>query len=393
MEKGADLGERGGSMKISLYDYCIENSMAELLESWDAEKNGGLTPREVSYGSSARKVWWRCERGHSWQASPYSRTSGSGCPYCTGKLVGAGVNDLATLYPALAGEWDYEKNAPLTPGEVSVGSHRKVWWRCGNGHEWQALIKSRVSGAGCPVCANRVAAPGENDLASEYPELAGEWDRVKNAPLLPENFTPGSRRKVWWRCGKGHSWQASVASRVKGSGCPICTGRAIIPGVNDLGTLYPAIAREWHPTKNGSLRPDSCAPASSRKVWWVCPMGHEYQTTVGVRTVNGSGCPYCAGRKVLKGFNDLAAVEPKIAAQWHPTLNGALTPEQVTAGSRRKVWWICPLGHVWKAVIYSRTGKRKCGCPVCAGTVQEPRRVRLDYIGKTVQNETTFAAK
>ena len=102
-------------------------------------------------------------------------------------------------------------------------------------------------------------------------------------------------------------------------------------------------------------------------------MGHPYQAVIGARTMHGSGCPYCANRKVLPGFNDLATMEPKIAAQWHPTLNGSLTPEQVTAGSHRKVWWQCPDGHIWKAVIYSRAGPQKTGCPVCAGRIQPAR--------------------
>ncbi len=143
-----------------------------------------------------------------------------------------------------------------------------------------------------------------------------------------------------------------------------------------MASAFPDIAAQWHPAKNGSLTPRCCAPASNRRVWWLCPLGHEYQAAVGARTVSGSDCPYCTGRKVLKGFNDLAAVEPKIAAQWHPTLNGALTPEAVTAGSARKVWWQCADGHVWKAVIYSRTGKEKCGCPVCAGRFNRARQLR-----------------
>ena len=56
------------------------------------------------------------------------------------------------------------------------------------------------------------------------------------------------------------------------------------------------------------------------------------------------------------------------------TLNAPLTPEMVTLWSHRKVWWECSLGHVWKAVVYSRTRAEKCGCPVCAGQVKERRR-------------------
>jgi len=74
---------------------------------------------------------------------------------------------------------------------------------------------------------------------------------------------------------------------------------------------------------------------------------------------------------VLKGFNDLATTAPKIAAQWHPELNGSLTPQMVTAGSRKKIWWHCAEGHVWKAVVYSRAGVQKSGCPVCAGRIKD----------------------
>lgn len=106
------------------------------------------------------------------------------------------------------------------------------------------------------------------------------------------------------------------------------------------------------------------------------------------RSREGAGCPFCAGRKVWPGFNDLETVEPKVAAQWHPTLNGQLTPRMVTAGSRRKVWWQCPEGHVWKAVVYSRAGKRKCGCPVCAGRISEARMKAYRHMVGEQQGKT-----
>jgi hypothetical protein len=185
--------------------------------------------------------------------------------------------------------------------------------------------------------------------------------------------TCGSHKKVWWQCDRGHQWQAMPLSRTQGDGCPVCASKVILPGENDLASAYPTIAAQWHPTKNGGLTPEQVSPSSNRKVWWRCDLGHTYCAAVSQRTAHGSGCPYCAGRKVLPGFNDLASVEPQVAAQWHPTLNGELTAEQVTVGSRKKVWWQCPEGHVWKAVIYSRAGPLKCGCPVCAGRVRKNR--------------------
>ena len=198
-------------------------------------------------------------------------------------------------------------------------------------------------------------------------ELLLQWDAGKNLPLTPEAVSSGSGRKVWWRCGRGHDWQAAVFARRAGGGCPVCAGKVIVPGENDLKRLFPAVAAQWHPTKNGTAGPETVSPGSNRKVWWLCPLGHAYQAAVAARTARGSGCPYCAGRKVLPGFNDLSAAAPLVAAQWHPTLNGELTPEMVTAGSRRKVWWQCPQGHVWKAAVCARAGGRKTGCPVCAG--------------------------
>ena len=140
--------------------------------------------------------------------------------------------------------------------------------------------------------------------------------------------------------------------------------------------------------QNGALRPENVSPNSNRKVWWLCPLGHAWKATVTSRSREGAGCPFCAGRKVWPGFNDLETVEPKVAAQWHPTLNGQLTPRMVTAGSRRKVWWQCPEGHVWKAVVYSRAGKRKCGCPVCAGRISEARMKAYRHMVGEQQGKT-----
>ena len=248
-----------------------------------------------------------------------------------------------------------------------------AWWVCEKGHEWRAQVKSRVAGCGCPVCANREIRPTENGLAAQYPQLAAQWHPTKNGTLSPHTIAPATNRKVWWICEKGHTWQASVASRTtSGSGCPYCTGKKVLPGFNDLAAAFPKLAAQWHPTKNGALTPEEVTPYANRRVWWRCEKGHDYQAAIAART-RGSGCPYCAGRKVLPGFNDLATVASDIAKQWHTTLNGVLTPQMVTAGSHRKVWWECKSGHVWKAAVYSRTGPQKCGCPVCAGKISKNR--------------------
>ena len=358
-------------MTKSLYDYCTERQDDLLLFQWDGGKNGRLSPQDVSFGSH-RKIWWKCGRGHQWQSAVYSRTGrGTGCPYCTGRRSHPQRETLASLHPELLEQWHPTKNLGIDPNELPPATHRKVWWICERGHEWRTEVKLRTNGSGCPYCLNRQIIVGENDLATTHPELAAQWDSSRNGHLTPQQVTAGKKVKVWWLCGKGHSWCATVQSRaVHYTGCPVCSGKLVIPGENDLATVFPNLAAQWHPEKNGSLTPREVSPFTNRKVWWKCPCGHEYHAVVAARASTNSSCPYCTGKRVLAGFNDLATKHPAIAAQWYDTLNGELTPRMVTAGSKKKVWWQCADGHVWKAVIYSRTGSRKAGCPVCAGKVK-----------------------
>ena len=185
-----------------------------------------------------------------------------------------------------------------------------MWWQCPQGHQWSAIVKSRTEGAGCPYCASRQVSAGFNDLAARFPHLAQEWHPEKNGRLTPRDVVPGSRRKVWWQCAKGHVWQVAIASRaVDGAGCPVCAGKQVAAGENDLATLFPHLAQQWDRARNGAMTPETVSPYSNRKAWWICALGHRWQATVSARA-GGSDCPYCAGRKVLAGFNDLATKDP-----------------------------------------------------------------------------------
>ena len=376
----------GAAMGKSLYDYCIEREAFHLLTQWDKDKNSGLTPHDISYGSH-KKVWWKCAHNHRWDAPMYSRTgAGSGCPYCSGKKLLPFAKTLASEFPELVKEWHPAKNVGLSPNEVPPATHRKVWWICEKGHEWQAQINARTRGTGCPVCTNKKVVVGVNDLATTHPEIAAQWHPVKNGGRTPQSVVYGNHGKVWWQCEKGHEWQASIISRTGvGAGCPVCAGKLVVSGQNDLASQKPHLAAQWHPVRNGTLTPQEVTLFSNRSVWWLCEKGHEYRAAVAQRSQSETDCPYCKNRKVLAGFNDLATVEPSIAAQWHPELNGPLTPQKVTVGSHKKVWWQCEDGHAWKAVVYSRTGSKKTGCPVCAGRFKEANQI--DYADLLTQKK------
>ena len=193
----------------------------------------------------------------------------------------------------LMAEWNWEHNEGLDPTTISYGSGRKVWWKCSKGHEWSSVVARRFNGSGCPYCVGQKVWAGFNDLATINPDLAQEWHPTKNAPLTPKEITANSGQKVWWLCNKGHAWQATIDNRMKGSGCPYCTGRCAIRGETDLATTHPEIALEWHPTKNGDLSPYDISAGSSRKAWWKCSKGHEWRAVIYSRLV--SSCPVCTG--------------------------------------------------------------------------------------------------
>ena len=126
---------------------------------------------------------------------------------------------------------------------------------------------------------------------------------------------------------------------------------------------HPELAKEWHPEKNKKLNIDDFTSGSDKKVWWVCEKYHEWKARISSRA-GGSRCPYCSGRLPIVGETDLATVNPELAAEWHPTKNGELTPQDVRPRSGKKVWWQCSEGHEWHATIHNRSAGR--GCPICA---------------------------
>ena len=130
-----------------------------------------------------------------------------------------------------------------------------------------------------------------NNLQLFKPKLAKEWHPTKNGKLTPKDVTPYSAKKVWWRCSKGHEWQAAVYNRSRERGCPYCRGFKVCRD-NCLKTVNPSLAREWHPSRNGKLTPKDVTAGSSKKVWWECKKGHVWQAIVNHRS-RGFGCPKC----------------------------------------------------------------------------------------------------
>src|SRR3989339_40728 len=504
----------------------------ELVKEWNWEKNGHMKPEDFAPRSQS-KVWWKCDKGHSWEAVITNRTRDTRnlCPVCSNRMLGKD-NSLAQVCPDIAKDWHPYKNAPLTPNDVVAGGSKKVWWICKHGHEWQAMIISRVKGTGCPKCslqtsrieiavyselvalfdnitwrekisgyecdiylpdnkigieidgvywhsrkpkqelaksaafeaegiqlfrlreyglpvlserdvsyknsenefhivsrivksllkyakltkaqyaklndylegkglaneklyrklvANLPAPPPGQSLADKYPEIAKEWAYDLNAPLSPEHFWPQANKKVWWRCKNGHIWKTTPNIRVcQGTNCPNCPRPFIkVTDGRSLAVVNSGLASEWHSEKNGDLRPEDVRPRSNLKVWWQCSKGHEWEAVVSSRA-GGSGCPYCYGRFASK-TNNLAYKYPELLKEWDQEKNIGLNPSELTPHVGKKVWWRCVKGHSWQATIYNKA-KNKSGCPICARnnsrkhSIEEIQAIAKKRGGKCLSN-------
>ena len=278
-------------------------------------------------------------------------------------------------------EWDFNKNKE-SPDRVSVGSGKKVWWVCDKSHGWEATPNKRYKGTGCPCCSGRNVC-ADNCLSTIRQDIAKQWDYERNGKLTPRDVTCCSGKVVYWFCESGHSWPARISDRYSGSGCPYCSGRKVCKD-NCLAELRPDLLMEWDTVKNGGLTPYDVTVSSSKKVWWLCSNGHGWRAFVYNRLA-GKGCPYCSNNLVC-GSNCIVNTHKVLVREWHPTKNGKLTPNDVTHGSEKKVWWLCSkCGNEWKSFVYHRT--KGHGCPQCAnGPVSKISQEWLDSFNILQEN-------
>ncbi len=490
----------------SLYNWCLKNSRQDILSEWDYDKNKDVNPMNITYASN-KKFWWKCQNNpkHNWLSAINNRThQKSSCPYCSNKKVLIGYNDIATTNPECLIEWDYDKNS-IKPEEITVGSNKKVWWLCKDyKHSWASAPVTRVKGGfGCPVCSGLRIEKGFNDLETLFPDVAKEWDYEKNEKT-PDSVAARTRAKAWWKCKKGHSWQASIVSRTSlHTGCPICakpTQSSIsekiisvylgkyfndlknnykpdwlekheldiyIPSIKvaieyDGGHFHKDVKRdiwkdkkcienkvdlirfrdtycpkydskvkiinaektsgsylelekplielfeylndrynlnlvfdvnierdiqdllseidlrdiensvynsdvidEWDWDKN-KIDPRYLTQGNSRiKVWWECKKcGYEWKSVPSTRIGLGCGCPAC-GHQIATDDNNLEVLYPDVAKEWNYEKNDNL-PSSYLPNSNLNVWWKCKkCGYEWETSPSHRTA-RGHGCPVCS---------------------------
>jgi hypothetical protein len=248
---------------------------------------------------------------------------------------------LAVSHPEIAAQWHPTRNGDLSPDKVPPGSGKLVWWLCPNDptHVWRTRVNTRVNGHGCSICAGKKRF--DNPLSVTHPEIAAEWHPSKNGDLTPEQKTAGSSIEVWWKCKYGHEWPAKINTRAskraieKGYGqCPYCQGK--LP-LSSFGSKYPKLAKQWHPTKNGS-RTAFDVPANSRDlVWWQCETypEHEWQAQIKSRVDSSGECKFCVrARNPKKPY--LSEFSLELAMEWHRTKKWQLNSRQGKSGKFSK---------------------------------------------------------
>ena len=329
-----------------------------LISEWDYKKNTKIDPSKIS-PYYTKKVWWVGECGHEWQSSVYSRTKmGTNCPICAEERH-ASVSEKTVLYYLKKSNAykeifeNYKDDNVKLELDIYIPEIRTAIEY--DGERWHRDIKKdlkkdimcndnniriiRLRENGCPnyksnsykIILNNNKISGIEDAVSKLLDY-----------LLIKNVDINIDRD-----------NAEILSMIN-----------FMVKENSILKLYPELAKEWHPTKNGNLKPEHTKPSSNKLVWWICPKGHEYQLDVYHRTERGNGCPYCSSHRVLHGFNDLETINPSLAAQWNYSKN-IIKPSEVTNASSKKVWWICSKGHEWEASISKRASGR--GCPYCFG--------------------------
>lgn len=396
----------------------------KIRKSWHPTKNEGIVIEDIKSIHSKQKVWWICKNGHEWESEFRTRIrQKTDCFFCNG-FKSSNTNNLKITHPELCKEWHPTKNEGLLPEHFVKNSHKKVWWICEKGHEWQAVIYSRARNKyGCNKCIMKFKVSRlELRVFSEL-SLFFKVEKTKVLEKEIDVFLPdfkigievdGSfwhKNKVKKDIEKNNFFQKNgiliirLRDGLKAIGqydiCDLHKDEKKImielmrtlsqitkvkiqnytPFVNDfkyqelckeiknvpleksLEYVCPEIAKEWHPTKNGLLQPIDISYGSKEKVWWICSKGHEWLVNVCSRTGKNkmSSCPYCTGQKVSRN-KSFGFLYPEIAKKWHAKNN--YSPFDVSPGSHKVVFWYCDIcKKEWKRCVRdSLKYKSKCNC-------------------------------
>lgn len=323
-------------------------------------------------GDPTRLVLAICDHGHQFPATrvkPFApaSTKSPRCPICHGNRFLPGYNDLLTMRPDIACEFDEARNGGLTAADISPGnSDVEYFWLCPpKQHSYPATASNRTSAnSKCPVCLNRLIQSGINDLATTHPEVVSEIHPSWLAKGVATSEGAGSRAIIDWACADGHTYTMAICDRVKRAGCPQCLTGLKHQGDYRLAQSHPGLSRQWHPSLNGKLTPADFSAGSNHEAFWVCMHGHPpFNQRIDRRTGDDYKCPLCSNRRVASGINDMGTTAPLMATEFQSDQNAPTDISRAFAGTK-PYWWKCIAhGHILRQSGAHRLLSR--GCPKC----------------------------
>ena len=403
-------------MKKGVNDLLTINP--QLAEEW-SDKNGLLPSEFLPF--SNQKVYWKCPVGHpDYISTIKNRSYGQGCPVCARESQTSFPEQaiyyfIKQVFPESENRYKYANKIELdvyiptikvgieyngyyahknreekdsTKKELllaqgirlivvkeykSIKDKYSADFYISNSYDYQELdllirklllelntsIEVDTSKHFIKIREQYLSIRKSNSIVALMPHLLDEWDYEKNGKINPDFISVGSNQKYYWKCPQCHnSYLASVKSRKSRTGCSICSGKKLLVGENDLATRHPQLLSSWDYAKNHE-QPNAVYGGNGvhKQYYWICDKGHSYKCSLCNR-INGRGCPYCAGKKVLKGYNDLLTVRPDIVIDWDYELN-EVRPDQIHYNSQSKmVHWVChKCGNKWQSTV---NAKRRC---------------------------------
>ncbi len=347
------------------YRRMLINTHPELLQYWDYELNE-LPPRTFSEFSN-RKVWWKCDNGHSifMEIYHFSR-EGFHCSYCNEIKVLKNYNDVLTYYPEMEVIWDIDGNNGLMPDEVIYSSTYYYNFICNKGHKWTRPIKKVVqNNFTCDYCEGRKLLPEFNSLGVKYKEIASEWDYDRNE-ISPFDILPTSYIYAHWICNIcSGRYGTVVRDRVSGDyDCPFCNDRRPNPGVNTLMAIYPKLAIEYS-NRNGN-NPDNILSTNKSQYIWICvACNTEWYATIDERLNGDKPCPGCSGERAIPGKTSFKVLYPELAKEY--SAENVFDPDEILPTYSITVDWHCSSCDMeWFGSVRDRVNGSK-ECPYCTG--------------------------
>lgn len=254
-------------------------------------------------------------------------------------------------FPDILATWDKAKNPEdLQPHLLSRVDDARFpngfWWVCQSHHSYPMSINGRLKGSRCLVCLNKFV-PGENDLLTQYPQLADLWPRGQQWEDRPRNLKKSSRAEVIVLECKSHPgpFDAKIGGLVRildlgQAPCFKCRAKMQAAG-RSIEFKRPDLAALWDYEKN-DLEPSMVTYGSNVRYWWICPIGHQSWEASPDEAARGwRMCPCCPGsHKLSEGCNDLATTHPQIARRWDYSRN-SVAPNQVKIGVNKKFFFVC----------------------------------------------------